>query len=525
MMENGLSWIMAVVGLIAGAIVMFAFKRHQDETKKKSARIEADKIINKAKNEASRIDRDAKAKAKDFETRARKNVETDIQKQKSKLKNQESQLERRLQEIDGQAKQKQEEFERQAQGYREREEKIAVGENRVKDLEGKMSQEVNNLKNKLESIAQMSTDEAKRELVKALEDEARAEASKTITAIEQETQAEAEKKSKRILATALARYAGEYTTERTVSVIALPNEEMKGKIIGREGRNIRTLEALCGVDLIVDDTPEAVVISSFDPVRREVARRSLGKLMEDGRVHPARIEEVVDKVRSDLTKIVKEDGEKAVLELGLHNIHPELVKLIGNLKYRSTHTLNAYVHSMEVAQLAGLMAAEVGANVKLARRAGLLHDIGKAVEHTVEGNHAIVGADLAKKFGENDIVVNAIRAHHGDEEPQSLIAHLVQAANVLSNSRPGAKRPGMDTYIQRMNDLESIGNSFDGVVRTFAVQAGREVRVIVEASKVTDDQAAMMSRDIARKIEREVSHTGQVKVTVVRETRAVEHAR
>ncbi|MGE3760550.1 MAG: ribonuclease Y, partial [Pseudobdellovibrionaceae bacterium] len=520
-----LSWIVAVIGMVMGGVVTFMVKRHQDETKKKSARIEAEKIINKAKNEAGRIDRDAKAKAKDFESRARKNVETDIQKQKSKLKNQEGQLERRLQEIDQQAKHKQEDFEKQAQSYREREEKIAIAENRVKDLEGKMAGEIQNLKGKLEATAQMSTEEAKRELIKALEEDARKEASKVITQIEQDTQSEAEKKAKKILATALARYAGEYTTERTVSVIALPNEEMKGKIIGREGRNIRTLEALCGVDLIVDDTPEAVVISSFDPVRREVAKRSLGKLMEDGRVHPARIEEVVDKVRADLTKIIKEDGEKAVLELGLHNIHPELVKLIGSLKYRSTHTLNAYVHSMEVAQLAGLMAAEIGGNVKLARRAGLLHDIGKAVEHSVEGNHAMVGADIAKKHGENDMIVNAIRAHHGDEEPQSVVAHLVAAANVLSNSRPGARRPGMDSYIQRLTDLESIGNSFDGVVRTFAVQAGREVRVIVEASKVTDDQASMMSRDIARKIEREVSHTGQVKVTVVRETRAVEHAR
>jgi ribonuclease Y len=300
---------------------------------------------------------------------------------------------------------------------------------------------------------------------------------------------------------------------------------MKGKIIGREGRNIRTLEALCGVDLIVDDTPEAVVISGFDPVRRELAKRTLEKLMEDGRVHPARIEEVVEKMRAELTKSIKEEGEKLVVELGITNLHPEIVKVLGSLKYRHSHTQNLLNHSMEVAHLAGIMAAEVGANVKLARRAGLLHDIGKGIDHTVEGHHAIVGADFAKKYGENEAVCHAIRAHHNDEQPNSMIAHIVQAANVLSNSRPGARRPGMDNYINRLQDLESIGNSFDGVLKTFAVQAGKEVRVIVEASKVTDDQTLMLSRDVARKIEREMPNLGQVKVAVVRETRSVEMAR
>jgi ribonuclease Y len=307
--------------------------------------------------------------------------------------------------------------------------------------------------------------------------------------------------------------------------MALTSEEMKGKIIGREGRNIRTLEALCGVDLIVDDTPEAVVISGFDPVRRELAKRTIEKLMEDGRVHPARIEEVVEKQKTELNKVLRDEGEKSCVELGITNIHAEIQKAIGSLKFRHTHTQNLLNHAMETAYLAGVMAGEIGVNVGLARRAGLLHDIGKSVDHTVEGSHAIVGADFAKKFGETEAVCHAIRAHHNEEAPTSVLAHIVQAANLMSKSRPGSRRPGMDNFINRLADLESIGNSFDGVMRTFAVQAGREVRVIVEASKVTDDLAVMLSRDIARKIEREMPHLGQVKIAVVRETRSVEMAR
>jgi ribonuclease Y len=359
----------------------------------------------------------------------------------------------------------------------------------------------------------------------ALEEDAKLAATKKITEIETQAEQEADRKAKRILAVALSRFAGEYTSERTVSVLTLPSDEMKGKIIGREGRNIRTLEALCGVDLIVDDTPEAVVISGFDPVRRELAKRTLEKLMEDGRVHPARIEEVVEKMRTELNKHLKEEGEKICVELGITNLHQELQRALGSLKYRHSHTQNSLNHSMEVAYLAGIMAAEMGANVKLARRAGLLHDIGKAVDHTVEGNHAIAGADFAKKYGENEVICHAIRAHHDDEKPNSVLASIVQAANLLSNSRPGARRPGMDNYIKRLQDLESIGNSFDGVLKTFAVQAGREVRVIVEAAKVTDDQSTMLARDIARKIEREMPNTGALKVSVMRETRSVEIAR
>jgi ribonuclease Y len=517
--------IAAVVGLLLGGAGIFFVKKVQDDAKKKSARAEAERILNRAKSEAAKVDKDSKNRAKDFESRARKNVEVDIQKQKSQLKNKESQLERKLKEIDDQLKQKLEENERYIQGLKSREEKIAIAEGRISDSEKKTEQTLGDLKHKLESVAGMSSEAAKRELVEALEGDAKVAAAKKVQVIEQEAEREADRRAKQVLSVAVSRLASEYTSERTVSVMALPGEEMKGKIIGREGRNIRTLEALCGVDLIVDDTPEAVVISGFDPVRRELAKRTLEKLMEDGRVHPARIEEVVEKQKSELNKNLREEGEKVCVELGAPNIHAEIQRVIGSLKYRQSNTQNLLNHSMEVAYLAGVMAAEIGANVKLARRAGLLHDIGKAIDHTVEGNHAVVGADFAKKYGETEAVCHAIRAHHNDEQPTTVIAHLVQAANIISKSRPGARRPGMENYINRLQDLESIGNSFDGVLRTFAVQAGKEVRVVVEAAKVTDDQSVMLSRDIARKIEREMPHLGQVKVAVVRETRSVEMAR
>lgn len=517
--------IVAILGLVFGGLIVFVIKRIQDESKKKSARMEADRIVNRANSEAAKIKKDAETKSKDFESRARKNVETDIHKQKSQMKNKESQLDRRLKEVEEQFKQKLEENERFINQLKDREEKIAISENRIKDLEKKTETHIGELKQKLESVAAMTAEDARRQLISALEDEAKVEASKKIAQIEEEAQKEADKKARRIISTALSRFASEYTSERTVSVLALPSDEMKGKIIGREGRNIRTLEAMCGVDLIVDDTPEAVVISGFDPVRRELARRTIEKLMEDGRVHPARIEEVVEKQKAEITKSIKEEGDRVVVELGIPNIHPELIKLIGGLKYRSTHAQNVLNHSLEVAYISGLLAGEMGLNSKQARRAGILHEIGRAIEHTAEGSYAIVGAEWAKKYGESEEICHAIRAHQDDEKPTTALAWIVHAANILSASRPGARRPHMDSYVHRLEDLESIGNSFDGVLKTFALQAGREVRVMVESSKVTDDQSVMLARDIARKIEREMPQSGQVKVTVVRESRSVEHAR
>lgn len=515
----------AVVGVLLGAGIMFAIKRLQDLNSKKSARVEAERIVNKAKSEATKLKKDSENRAKDFEVRARKNVEADIHKQKSTLKNKESQLERRLKEIDDQVKARMEENERYLNSLKDREEKIAISENRVKDLEKKSEEQIQEVKKKLETVASMTQEEAKRQLVSALEDDAKLEAAKTIAKIEEEANQEAEKKAKRILATALSRFASEYTSERTVSVLALPSDEMKGKIIGREGRNIRTLEAHCGVDLIVDDTPEAVVISGFDPVRRELARRTIEKLMEDGRVHPARIEEVVEKQRNELMKSIKEEGERHVIELGVPNIHPELIKIIGGLKYRSYQGQNALNQALEVAHISGLLAGELGVNVKLARRAGLLHNIGKAIDHTAEGSYAFVGAEYAKKYNESEDVCHSIRAHDEEEKPHSILAWIVHAAFMLSSSRPGARRPQIDSFVHRLEDLESIGNSFDGVLKTLALQAGKDVRVLVESSRVSDDQAAILSRDIARKIEREMPQVGQIKITVVRETRSVEHAR
>ena len=408
---------------------------------------------------------------------------------------------------------------------KDREEKTSIAEARLKEAEKNTQEQIHFLQKKLENIAQMSQEQAKRELFQVLEETAKVEASKRIAEIEEEAVKESDKKSRNILARALARFASEYTSERTVSVMSLTSDEMKGKIIGREGRNIRTLESMCGVDLIVDDTPETIVISGFDPIRRELARRTIDKLMEDGRVHPARIEEVVEKQKSELTKSMKEEGDKVVAELGIGSLHAELTKMVGSLKYRSTHAQNALNHSLEVAHISGLLAAEIGSNVKVAKRAGLLHDIGLAADHTFEGNHAFVGADLAKKYGESEEVCNAIRSHHEDEKPSSSIAWIVHAANVLSNARPGARRNQMDNFINRLKDLESIANSFDGVIKAVALQAGREVRVLVESSRVTDDQSSMLARDIVKKIEREMAYAGQVKVTVVRESRSVEIAR
>ena len=512
-------------GLVIGAIAMLLYKKTMDQKTRKSAEIEAERIVNRARSEAQKIDKDAKQKAKDFEVRARKNAEQDIQKQKQKLKQEEQQLGDRETKLEKELANKEADLEQRLQELAARDEKIKISEKRVIELDNEAQKRIRQMQDRLEQVAGLSASEARRELISALEEEARAEASKRALQIEEDAKAEADKKAKRIISLAISRYASEYTSERTVSVINLPNEDMKGKIIGREGRNIRALEAACGVDLIVDETPEAVVISSFDPVRREVARNALAKLMEDGRVHPARIEEVIEKTKKEIFKHMKEDGEKACLELGLVGLHPELIKAVGGLKYRHSLTQNVLQHSVEVGHLAGLMAAELGVDVKKARRAGLLHDIGKGLDHTVEGSHATIGAEFIKKHGESEEIAHAVRAHHDDEKPNSPLAFIVAAANALSNSRPGARRQNMDSYVRRMEDMESIGNSFDGVLRTYAVQTGKELRVLVESSRVTDEQASMMSYDIARKIERELSYPGQIKITVVRETRVVEMAR
>ncbi len=520
-----ISIVLALVGICVGALVMFVYKKAVDEKTKKSAELEAEKLVSKARADAQRIDREAKQRAKDFEARAKKNAENDVQKTRQKLQQEEKALVDKEGKLEKEFQTKEADLEQRLQEIAARDEKVKIAEKRMVELEQEGLRKQAELQARIEAASGLSAAEAKKEMIDALTADVSKEAAKRAIEIEEEAKSEAQDRARRVIAMAISRYASEYTAERTVSVINLPNEEMKGKIIGREGRNIRSMEAATGVDLIVDETPEAVVISSFDPVRREVARKALEKLMEDGRVHPARIEEVTDKVKKEIFKTMKEDGDKAIYELGLAGIHPEIVKVLGSLKFRHSMTQNILQHSIEVAHLAGMMASELGIDVKRARRAGLLHDIGKGLDHTIEGSHAMVGADFLKKYGEHDTVVHAVRAHHDEEKPNSILALIVQAANVLSNSRPGARRASMDTYIRRMEDMESLGNSFDGVVRTFAVQTGKELRVLVEASRVTDEQASMLSYDIARKIERELSHAGQVKVSVVREVRVVEHAR
>lgn len=377
----------------------------------------------------------------------------------------------------------------------------------------------------LEKISGLTLDEAKDLLLKSLEEEARHEGAKLVKKITAEARENADKEAKKIICTTIQRYAGDYVAERTVSVVPLPSEEMKGRIIGREGRNIRALEAATGIDLIIDDTPEAVILSGFNPVRREVARLSLEKLITDGRIHPARIEDVVNRSTEEVEQAIKEAGEQAAFDLGVHGMNAELIKTLGKLKFRTSYAQNVLQHSVEVAFLAGVIAAELGLDVKLAKRMGLLHDIGKAVDHEVDGAHALIGAKLAKKYGESKPVVHAIASHHEDRMPESVYDFIIQAADALSGARPGARKESLENYVKRLEDLENIANSFDGVENTYAIQAGREIRVITESEKVSDEQALLLSRDIARKIEDNLTFPGQVKVVVIRETRAVEYTK
>lgn len=515
----------AVVGIVIGFGSFFIFKKISEKSKLRRSKSEADKLLSKAQYEAQRIEQNAKNKARDLEQQIKKNAENDIRKQREDINRTQNQLQNKERDLNENKKRLESDHSEKLQNNNAKAKDLEMFEGKLKEKEIRLSEESKGLQQKLESISNLSADEAKRELVEAVRHDAEIEAAKKAQVIENEAKLEAEKKAKKIISLAIARYSGEYSAERTVSVLALPTEEMKGRIIGKEGRNIRALEAACGVDLIVDETPEAVVISSFDPVRREIAKRTIEILLEDGRVHPARIEEVVNKTKDVLFKSIKEDGEKACFELGIVGVDGEILKLIGSLKYRTSYTQNNYTHSIEVGFLAGLMAAELGADVKAARRAGLLHDIGKALDHSIEGSHAVIGAEFAKKHGESEKIVHAIRAHHEDEQPKTVLAHLVQAADALSSARPGARKQTNETYVKRLEDLESIGNSFDGVIRTFALQAGREIRVLVEGGKVTDEQSLLLSRDIARKIEREMNYPGQIKVTVVREIRSVDYAR
>ena len=481
----------------------------------------AAKIMEDAKREAETITKEATLQAKDVVYQAKaeferetKDKRRDLQALEKRLQLKEENLDKKMNVYD----QKDLDFSRKEQALLAKEQKLSQKEEK---LDGLIEEE----RKTLESISGMTSADAKKVLMEAMENEAKMDAAKRIKVIEEEARETADKKSKEIISLAIQRYAGEYVAERTVSVVALPSDEMKGRIIGREGRNIRALEAATGIDLIIDDTPEAVILSGFNPVRREVAKIALEKLIADGRIHPGRIEEVVAKAEEEVEHAIKEAGDQAAFDLGVHGIHPEILKLIGRLKYRTSYSQNVYQHSLEVAFLCGVMAAELGINVKQAKRAGLLHDLGKAVDHEVEGSHAVIGAELAKKYGEAPKIVHAIMAHHEDEKPETVLAVLVQAADALSGARPGARREMMETYVKRLGDLERIASSFNGVINSFAIQAGREIRVMVSSEDVSDERAVVLAKDVAKKIEAEMTYPGQIKVNVIRETRAIEYAR
>jgi ribonuclease Y len=507
----------AVIGFVLGNLLRKRFAsgvlKNAEET--------AAKLLEDAKRDAENIAKEATLQAKDVVYQAKADFERETKDKQHELQALEKRLQQKEENLDKKVAlldQKEADFLRKEQSIVDRQKSLLEKE---EALEGLVFQ----AKERLEFISGLSSAEAKRILVESIENEAKLDAAKRIKIIEEEAKETADKKSKEILSLAIQRYAGEYVAEKTVSVVALPSDEMKGRIIGREGRNIRALEAATGIDLIIDDTPEAVILSGFNPVRREVAKLSLEKLIADGRIHPGRIEEVVAKSEEEVELAIKEAGEQAAFDLGVHGIHPEILKLIGRLRYRTSYSQNVYQHSLEVAFLCGVMAAELGVNVKQAKRAGLLHDLGKAVDHEVEGSHAVIGADIARKYGETPKIVHAIMAHHEDEKPNSVLAILVQAADALSGARPGARREMLESYVKRLDDLERIATSFKGVSNSFAIQAGREIRVMVSSEEVTDDQSLVLARDIAKKIEAEMTYPGQIKVHVIRETRAVEYAR
>jgi len=510
----------AVVAVGAGFAFAIFFKK-REEGKSVNAGEAAVKMLEDAKRESETIIREAAIQAKDVVYQAKADFEKETTDKRRDLQA----LEKRVQQKEENLDKKVNLFDQRELEFGKREQGLAAKEQAIAQKVEKAEQLIEEQKKQLEKISGMTASEAKAVLMESMENEAKQDAAKKIKVIEEEARETADKKSKEIISLAIQRYAGEYVAERTVSVVPLPSDEMKGRIIGREGRNIRALEAATGIDLIIDDTPEAVILSGFNPVRREVARIALEKLISDGRIHPGRIEDVVHKAEEEVELAIKEAGEQAAFDLGVHGIHPEILKLIGRLKYRTSYSQNVYLHSLEVAFLCGIMAAELGINVKQAKRAGLLHDLGKAVDHEVEGSHAVIGAELARKYGESPKIVHAIMAHHEDEKPNSVLAVLVQAADALSGARPGARREMMETYVKRLDDLEKISTSFAGVTNAFAIQAGREIRVMVSSEEVSDERAIVLAKDIAKKIEADMTYPGQIKVNVIRETRAIEYAR
>jgi ribonuclease Y len=509
--------LIALVSLVFGAAVAYFISIGKVKNLTESSEKEGENIIKKAKDRASEIKKSAKFDAKQIIADEKEELEKEYKRKVSALHDQERGLTKKEISLESKIEAK----DRELENLKTKEVKLEEEVVQTKAEREKFIARQNEISEKLTAVAGMSKEEAKSELLNAMEEEAKVDAAKMIARVEEEANEESEKRSKRILGIALQRFAGEYVAEQTVASVELPGDEIKGRLIGREGRNIRAFEQICGVDLIIDDTPGMVVISSFNVVRKQVARMTIEKLIADGRIHPAKIEEFHDKAKHEMELNLRELGEKAQMEIGIHGLHPEILKMLGALNYRTSYMQNQYQHSLEVGFLCGAMAAELGMNVKQARRAGLLHDVGKAIDASAEGSHAVVGADFIKKYGEDPDIVHAVRAHHEDVKPETVLAHLVMAADALSGARPGVRKFLKESYVSRVTDIENIANSFEGVNRSYAISAGREIRVLVENEKVTDDQTVMLSRDIAKKIEEEMSYPGTIKVSVIRETRAV----
>jgi ribonuclease Y len=516
--------ITAILGFIVGGAVFFIWgitRQRKDAVNLEAARAQAEEITREAQTRSQLVVKEAELKAKDMVVGAKADAEREMRDRRREIAAVEQKLEAREETFE----KRQEAFERREGDLNRRDQSLRAREKSLSDKEEVLQAHIDEARTKLEAVAGLTRDEAKRSLMDEMIGQARTDAAKHIRIVEEEAREEADRRAKRVVAIAIERLAGEFVTERTVSVIALPNDEMKGRIIGREGRNIRAIEAATGVDIIIDDTPEAVVISCFNPIRREIARVSLNQLISDGRIHPGRIEEVVRKAEQQVEESIREAGQRAIIEVGVHGIHPELVKLLGMLKYRYSYAQNVLTHSIEAAFICGAMAAELGLNEKQARRAALLHDVGKALTHEVEGSHALIGGEIARKYGESAKIVNAIAAHHEEVKAETILAPLVDAADALSGARPGARREVLESYVKRLEDLETIAKSFKGVEKCFAVQAGREMRVIVEPTQISDEDTSMLARDVARKIETDMTYPGQIRVTVIRETRATELAK
>ncbi len=513
-MSIGIVIVIAVVALAIGLAAGYFYRKNAMEKKIGQTEEYARNLLEEATRKAEDKKKEAVLEAKEEIIRLKNELDKEIRDRRSEV----ARMERRV-------NQREEQFDKKLDNLETREEQLNEKYKEAERLQEEAQGMHDRQKEELERVANMTSDEAKNILIDRVQKDAYHDAAVMVREIEQRAKEEADKKARDIISTAIQKCAADHVAETTVSVVALPNDDMKGRIIGREGRNIRTLETATGVDLIIDDTPEAVIISAFDPVRREIARIALEKLITDGRIHPARIEEMVEKAKREVDNQIREAGEQAIFETNLHGIHPELVKLLGRMRYRTSYGQNVLRHSIEVSHLAGVMAAELGADVQLAKRAGLLHDIGKAIDHEVEGTHVSIGADLAKKFRENDLVVNAIMAHHNDVEPASVEAVLVQAADAISAARPGARRESLENYIKRLEKLESIAYSFDGVETCYAIQSGREVRIIVKPEDVNDAGTLILAKEIVKKIEREMEYPGQIKVNVIRETRAVDFAK